>query len=157
MRNTFGRGTHRGRERSSERGGGGSSRDHFQYSLSISISKIGKFLTLRIFEYDSSFANLVINVSYNFFQNSQDHLLSPTIKDIECGIANYNYRFALTGQTWQTLQEYYPDLVDRICVRSAVFARMSSDQKQQLIVELMRLGYYVGTYIHLERVESNAE
>lgn len=73
----------------------------------------------------------------------QDRSVSPTIKDIECGIASYNYRFALTGQTWQTLREYYPDLIDRVCVRSAVFARMSSDQKQQLIVELMRLGYYV--------------
>lgn len=74
----------------------------------------------------------------------QDHsTVSPTIKDIECGITNYNYRFALTGQTWQTLREYYPDLVDRVCVRSAIFARMSSDQKQQLVIELMRLGYYV--------------
>lgn len=98
----------------------------------------------------------MINVPYNFFQSLQDRSVSPTIKDIECGIASYNYRFALTGQTWQTLREYYPDLIDRVCVRSAVFARMSSDQKQQLIVELMRLGYYVGTYTHLERAESNA-
>ncbi|XP_039307222.1 probable cation-transporting ATPase 13A3 isoform X2 [Solenopsis invicta] len=71
------------------------------------------------------------------------HSVSPTIKDVEYGIANCNYRFALTGQTWQVMREYYPDLVDRICVRSAVFARMNSDQKQQLVVELMRLGYYV--------------
>jgi len=42
--------------------------------------------------------------------------------------------------------------VDRVCVRSAIFARMSSDQKQQLVVELMRLGYYVGTC--LERIKS---
>lgn len=69
----------------------------------------------------------------------------PTIEDVECGMADRNYRFAMTGQTWQVLREHYPDLVDRICVRSAIFARMSSDQKQQLVVELMRLGYYVGT------------
>ncbi|XP_071570378.1 polyamine-transporting ATPase 13A3 [Temnothorax nylanderi] len=74
---------------------------------------------------------------------AQDHSVSPTIKDVESGIANCNYRFALTGQTWQVMREYYPDLVDRVCVRSAIFARMSSDQKQQLVVELMRLGYYV--------------
>ncbi|RLU15384.1 hypothetical protein DMN91_012378, partial [Ooceraea biroi] len=70
---------------------------------------------------------------------------TPTIEDVECGTADRNYRFALTGQTWQTLREHYPDLLERICIRSAVFARMSSDQKQQLVVELMRLGYYVGT------------
>ncbi|XP_018311217.1 probable cation-transporting ATPase 13A3 isoform X2 [Mycetomoellerius zeteki] len=77
-------------------------------------------------------------------QSLQNNLVSPpTIKDIECGIANYNYRFALTGQTWQVMREYYPDIVDRICIRSAIFARMSSDQKRQLVVELMQLGYYV--------------
>ncbi|XP_011865400.1 PREDICTED: probable cation-transporting ATPase 13A3 [Vollenhovia emeryi] len=73
----------------------------------------------------------------------QHHSISPTIKDVERGIAHCNYRFALTGQTWQMMREHYPDLVDRVCVRSAIFARMSSDQKQQVVVELMRLGYYV--------------
>ncbi|XP_011703972.1 PREDICTED: probable cation-transporting ATPase 13A3 isoform X3 [Wasmannia auropunctata] len=77
-------------------------------------------------------------------QNQDRHLqMSPTIEDIESGTANCNYRFALTGQTWQAIREHRPELVDRICVRGAIFARMSSDQKQQLIVELMRLGYYV--------------
>ncbi|KAL6418480.1 hypothetical protein ACFW04_012062 [Cataglyphis niger] len=76
--------------------------------------------------------------------NSQDQVLTtPMIQDVERGIVNCNYRFALTGQTWQVLREHYPDLVDRICVRGTIFARMSSDQKQQLIMELMRLGYYV--------------
>lgn len=146
MRNTFARGTHHKCEHSPERGKR-SSRDYFQYS----VSKIGKLLTLRIL---STIRQIVANlvITFNFFQSLQDHsTVSPTIKDIECGITNYNYRFALTGQTWQTLREYYPDLVDRVCVRSAIFARMSSDQKQQLVIELMRLGYYVGTYTYLER------
>lgn len=76
---------------------------------------------------------------------------TPTIQDVEHGMVNCNYRFALTGQTWQALREHYPDLVDHICVRGTIFARMSSDQKQQLIMELMRLGYYVGTQIKLEK------
>ncbi|XP_014295273.1 polyamine-transporting ATPase 13A3 isoform X2 [Microplitis demolitor] len=62
---------------------------------------------------------------------------------IERGMDVINYRFALTGQTWQLLREYYPELVPKICVRGAVFARMTSDQKQQLVTELMQLGYYV--------------
>jgi len=68
-------------------------------------------------------------------------------KDIECDIANCNYRFALTGQTWQVMREYYPDIMDHVCIRSAIFARMNSDQKQQLVMELIRLGYYVGMCI----------
>ncbi|KAG8035636.1 hypothetical protein G9C98_001064 [Cotesia typhae] len=62
---------------------------------------------------------------------------------IERGMDVINYRFALTGQTWQLLREHYPELVPKICVRGAVFARMTSDQKQQLVIELMQLGYYV--------------
>lgn len=56
-----------------------------------------------------------------------------------------NYRFALTGQTWQLINEYYPEILPKICVRGAVFARMTSDQKQQLVVQLMQLGYYAGS------------
>ncbi|KAL0122241.1 hypothetical protein PUN28_007172 [Cardiocondyla obscurior] len=76
-------------------------------------------------------------------QDKKHTVLSKTITDIESGVGNCNYRFALTGQTWQAMQEYYPDLIDHVCVRGAVFARMNSDQKQQLVMELMRLGYYV--------------
>ncbi|XP_014472469.1 PREDICTED: probable cation-transporting ATPase 13A3 isoform X2 [Dinoponera quadriceps] len=68
---------------------------------------------------------------------------SAMTEDVERGVANCNYKFALTGETWRALREYYPDLIDRICVHSAIFARMSSDEKQQVILELMRLGYYV--------------
>ncbi|XP_034233916.1 probable cation-transporting ATPase 13A3 [Thrips palmi] len=54
------------------------------------------------------------------------------------------YVFAVTGRTWAALREHFPLLLPRICVRGAVFARMSSDQKQQLVNELQDLGYYVG-------------
>ncbi|CAK9816814.1 Polyamine-transporting ATPase 13A3 [Anthophora quadrimaculata] len=71
------------------------------------------------------------------------HLNMPELQDIEKNISTSNYRFALTGQSWQLLREHYPDLVAKICVRGAIFARMTSDQKQQLVLELMQLGYYV--------------
>ncbi|KOC69420.1 putative cation-transporting ATPase 13A3 [Habropoda laboriosa] len=67
----------------------------------------------------------------------------PELQDIEQNISTSNYRFALTGQSWQLLREHFPDLVAKICVRGAIFARMTSDQKQQLVLELMQLGYYV--------------
>ncbi|XP_076391219.1 polyamine-transporting ATPase 13A3 isoform X1 [Megachile rotundata] len=67
----------------------------------------------------------------------------PELHDIERNIGSRNYRFALTGQSWQLLREHYPDIVAKICVRGAIFARMTSDQKQQLVLELMQLGYYV--------------
>lgn len=85
-----------------------------------------------------------------FFQSLHNKKLNILeLKDIERNIGNTNYRFALTGQSWQLLREHYPDIIAKICVRGAIFARMTSDQKQQLVLELMQLGYYVGMHRHL--------
>nr|XP_050858896.1 polyamine-transporting ATPase 13A3 isoform X2 [Vespula vulgaris] len=54
-----------------------------------------------------------------------------------------NYVFALTGKTWALVKQYYPELIPKLATRGAVFARMSPDQKQQLVQELQALGYYV--------------
>ncbi|XP_032670588.1 probable cation-transporting ATPase 13A3 isoform X1 [Odontomachus brunneus] len=53
------------------------------------------------------------------------------------------YVFALTGKTWATVKQHYPDLIPKLVTRGAIFARMSPDQKQQLVQELQALGYYV--------------
>ncbi|GLV46341.1 anne boleyn [Carabus blaptoides fortunei] len=54
-----------------------------------------------------------------------------------------NYRFGLTGKVWSAIRIYYPDLIPKLVTRGAIFARMSPDQKQQLVEELQGLGYYV--------------
>lgn len=51
---------------------------------------------------------------------------------------------ALTGETWDVVLKYYPELVSSVCVRGTVFARMAPNQKQQLVEHLQALGYYVG-------------
>ncbi|KAF3426213.1 hypothetical protein E2986_01905 [Frieseomelitta varia] len=53
------------------------------------------------------------------------------------------YVFALTGKTWALVKQYYPELIPKLVTRGAIFARMSPDQKQQLVQELQSLGYYV--------------
>ncbi|XP_014228513.1 probable cation-transporting ATPase W08D2.5 [Trichogramma pretiosum] len=63
--------------------------------------------------------------------------------DLEYGSYPNDYKLALTGDTWQLLREHHAELLPRICTKGVVFARMSSDQKQQLVVELMQLGYHV--------------
>lgn len=60
-----------------------------------------------------------------------------------------NYRFAVTGKVWSTVRNYYPELIPRLVTRGAIFARMSPDQKQQLVEELQGLGYYVGKFSFL--------
>ncbi|XP_063370021.1 polyamine-transporting ATPase 13A3 [Cydia amplana] len=66
------------------------------------------------------------------------------LTDSEAPSEDPNYKVVMTGDTWKVLREHYPQQVARVIERGAVFARMSSDQKQQLVTEYQALGYYVG-------------
>ena len=57
-----------------------------------------------------------------------------------------HYHFALTGNVFSVIKTYYPDLLSKILVRGTVFARMSPEQKQQLVEYLQALGYFVGKF-----------
>lgn len=50
----------------------------------------------------------------------------------------------MSGKCWAVIQQHYPELISRCAVKGTIFARMSPDQKQQLVHELQKLGYYVG-------------
>ncbi|XP_055857682.1 polyamine-transporting ATPase 13A3 isoform X2 [Episyrphus balteatus] len=54
-----------------------------------------------------------------------------------------NYRFAMVGKTWSIVREHFPEYVQQFVTRGAIFARMSPDQKQSLIMELQEVNYYV--------------
>ncbi|XP_075167305.1 polyamine-transporting ATPase anne boleyn isoform X2 [Haematobia irritans] len=54
-----------------------------------------------------------------------------------------NYRFAMVGKTWQIVKEHYPELLSNFLTRGVIYARMSPEQKQALIVELQGLDYCV--------------
>lgn len=58
-------------------------------------------------------------------------------------LASNNYRFAMTGKTWGLIRDEFPELLPKFVTRGTVFARMSPDQKQALVLELQDLGYYV--------------
>lgn len=74
-----------------------------------------------------------------FFDSDEDlnpYRLAP---ELPCN----RYRFAMDGKTWAIVRDYYPDLLPKFVTRGTIFARMSPDQKQQLITELQDIGYYV--------------
>ncbi|XP_073848931.1 polyamine-transporting ATPase anne boleyn isoform X2 [Musca autumnalis] len=54
-----------------------------------------------------------------------------------------NYRFAMVGKTWQIVKDYYPDLLPNFLTRGVIYARMSPEQKQALVVELQNMDYCV--------------
>ncbi|XP_034836724.1 polyamine-transporting ATPase 13A3-like isoform X2 [Maniola hyperantus] len=64
--------------------------------------------------------------------------------DVENPPREPRYKIVMTGDTWKALREQYPSAVGRVIERGAVFARMSPDQKQQLVLDYQALGYYVG-------------
>ncbi|XP_064894196.1 polyamine-transporting ATPase 13A2 isoform X9 [Columba livia] len=52
--------------------------------------------------------------------------------------------FALNGKSFAVVCEHFPDLLPKILIRATVFARMSPDQKTQLVCSLQELNYCVG-------------
>lgn len=54
-----------------------------------------------------------------------------------------HYTFAMDGKTWQIVQNQFPHQMEIILTRGAIYARMSPEQKQSLIMELQNLDYYV--------------
>ncbi|XP_064642890.1 polyamine-transporting ATPase 13A3-like isoform X2 [Lineus longissimus] len=54
------------------------------------------------------------------------------------------YHFAIDGKSWASLRQHFPHLIPKLVVRGTVFARMSPEQKAQLIEALQEVGYYVG-------------
>lgn len=51
--------------------------------------------------------------------------------------------FAVDGKTWSKLRAFYPDYVDKLLVRTTIFARFQPDQKTQLVTSLQKLDYVV--------------
>ncbi|WAR15784.1 AT134-like protein, partial [Mya arenaria] len=71
--------------------------------------------------------------------------LGRTISDIQICVDedSSTVRFATTGRSWQVLRQFFPDILSKVLVRGVVFARMSPEQKAQLVEGLQELGYYV--------------
>jgi cation-transporting ATPase 13A2 len=62
---------------------------------------------------------------------------------------NKRVQLALSGQAFETIFAHHPTLLDKILRYGTVFARMSPEQKQQLVEALQQnLGYFVGNFLH---------
>jgi len=70
--------------------------------------------------------------------------LTNTDTSTAVNIKHSQYRLAVSGRSFAVVERYFPELMSKICLRGAVFARMSPDQKTKLIVNLQQMGLYVG-------------
>ncbi|CAH1775580.1 unnamed protein product [Owenia fusiformis] len=58
--------------------------------------------------------------------------------------SSQNFHFAITGKSFAVVRNSFPKLMDRLCLKGTVFARMSPDQKSQLVEHLQDMSYIVG-------------
>ncbi|KAM4693461.1 putative cation-transporting ATPase 13A4 isoform 2-T2 [Discoglossus pictus] len=54
------------------------------------------------------------------------------------------YHFALSGKSYQIIGQYFYKLLPKILLNGTIFARMTPQQKSNLIEEFQKLDYYVG-------------
>ncbi|XP_023653854.1 polyamine-transporting ATPase 13A3-like isoform X2 [Paramormyrops kingsleyae] len=55
-----------------------------------------------------------------------------------------HYHFAMSGKSFTVVTEHFQDLVYKLLLRGTVFARMTPDQKTQLVELLQSVDYFVG-------------
>ncbi|XP_038075285.1 probable cation-transporting ATPase 13A3 isoform X2 [Patiria miniata] len=67
-----------------------------------------------------------------------------TFSGAETAIDINSYHFAMDGKTFAIMVEHFPELMPKIAARGTVFARMSPDQKAQLIEAIQDLDLHVG-------------
>lgn len=59
--------------------------------------------------------------------------------------SDYNkYHFAVSGKSFSVLRNHFPEIIDQVCQRGTIFARMSPEQKAQLVEKFQELEYGTG-------------
>ncbi|RXG69550.1 putative cation-transporting ATPase 13A3, partial [Armadillidium vulgare] len=81
-------------------------------------------------------------IHYESTSTGQVKKVGKSSKEVTIEMDNNCYCFAVEGKTWAVIHSHFPDVLKKLVVRGSIFARMSPDQKQQLIMELQALGYY---------------
>ncbi|XP_036959731.1 cation-transporting ATPase 13A2 isoform X2 [Acanthopagrus latus] len=56
----------------------------------------------------------------------------------------FGYHLAISGKSFAALCDHFPEYLPKVLLRTTVFARMTPDQKTQLVKELQKLDYRVG-------------
>lgn len=88
---------------------------------------------------------LILKITLQVQQNTK--IFSISNIELGLGIGSVNRKYVLTGHMWSAIRELFPHKVNHILQHAAIFARMSADQKQQVIQELQAMEFYVGKII----------
>ncbi|KAG8445134.1 hypothetical protein GDO86_010050 [Hymenochirus boettgeri] len=69
--------------------------------------------------------------------------IETEIKTHDKSQGNTDYYFAMSGKTFQIIILHFYDLLPKLLLNGAIFARMSPGQKAKLVEEFQKLDYYV--------------
>ncbi|KAF4083388.1 hypothetical protein AMELA_G00140630 [Ameiurus melas] len=92
----------------------------------------------------------VARINWRYADNPNKHSIKP--EDVEIGVEDgpeelrsvEKYHFAMSGKSFAVITEHFQDLLQKLVLHGTVFARMSPDQKTQLVEALQSVDYYVG-------------
>ncbi|KAF4533323.1 hypothetical protein B566_EDAN004444 [Ephemera danica] len=90
-------------------------------------------------ETDLTFGGLIIMENRLKPETEGDNILTAVSVARECGLITPGERVINVQATWAIVRESFAEILPRLIVRGAVFARMSPDQKQQLVGHLQEL------------------
>uniref|UniRef100_A0AAY4A9C8 Cation-transporting ATPase n=1 Tax=Denticeps clupeoides TaxID=299321 RepID=A0AAY4A9C8_9TELE len=76
-----------------------------------------------------------------YWHYADTDMASDTVVDYE---QRDQYHFSMNGKSLAVITEHFPELVPKLVLHGTVFARMSPDQKTQLVEILQSVDYYVG-------------
>ncbi|KAI5626585.1 putative cation-transporting ATPase 13A3, partial [Silurus asotus] len=75
-----------------------------------------------------------------------------SLEEVEMGVEDWpdqhkpaeKFHFAMSGKSFAVITEHFQDLLQKLVLHGTVFARMSPNQKTQLVEALQSVDYYVG-------------
>nr|XP_020820305.1 probable cation-transporting ATPase 13A5 isoform X4 [Phascolarctos cinereus] len=77
-------------------------------------------------------------------QGNKETCLSIQDGSFHEGRPGDDYHFAMSGKSYRVITQHFSNLLPKILVNGAIFARMSPGQKSSLVEEFQKLNYYVG-------------
>ncbi|XP_053738745.1 polyamine-transporting ATPase 13A3-like isoform X1 [Synchiropus splendidus] len=93
--------------------------------------------------------NSPASITWTYTEDAKDaQTVQINLEDSEFGHQmtqhEQSYHFAMNGRAFAVITEHFPHLVPKLLLRATVFARMSPDQKTQLVESLQNIDYIVG-------------
>ncbi|XP_053369609.1 polyamine-transporting ATPase 13A3 [Clarias gariepinus] len=95
----------------------------------------------------------VARINWRYADNPNKHSSKAvSLEEVEIGVEDgpevqnslQKYHFAMSGKSFAVITEHFQDLLQKLVLHGTVFARMSPDQKTQLVECLQSVDYYVG-------------